>query len=421
MVLFEKQVLANGLKVIVHEDPHTPLVSVNVLYQVGSRDEQPTRTGFAHLFEHLMFAGSKNAPDFDEPLQHAGGENNAFTTSDYTNFYEVLPAENVETALWLESDRMAALKINKRSLSVQQKVVVEEFKETCFAEPYGDMWHHLSAMAYTNHPYRWPVIGLVPEHIEQANLEDVRQFYEAWYRPNNAILVISGRIEPKRGFELAEKWFGSLPAEPIPVRDLPMDAPLDGPKVKILEANVPVPAIFLAFRTPGRLDPEFNACDLITDVLANGDASRLYQILVKEQKLFSQIDANLTASVDPGLLIIEGRLSEGVTHEAGLKGIWAILKSIQETEIPERELQKLRNRYQSGVVFSELNALNKAQNLALYEFLGDANLLNTEVNQYLSISAEQIQKTACKILNENNSCTLLYVPAEAKIESPAKV
>ncbi|MBN8680598.1 MAG: insulinase family protein [Chitinophagales bacterium] len=254
MVEFSRRTLSNGLRVLVHEDHSTPLVAVNVSYYVGSRDENPDKTGFAHLFEHLMFAGSKNVPDFDDPLQRAGGENNAFTTNDYTTFYEILPAENLETALYLESDRMAALSINKKSLDVQRKVVVEEFKETCLNEPYGDNWHHLSELMYHKHPYRWPVIGLAPEHVENATIDDVRHFYRSWYTPSNAVLSIAGKVSEAEAFALAEKWFGSIPAGNTPVRNLPPEPAQKKPARKVVKADVPVPAIYLAFRTPARTD-----------------------------------------------------------------------------------------------------------------------------------------------------------------------
>jgi zinc protease len=411
MVPFTRHVLSNGLRVIVHEDKTTPLVAVNVLYYVGSRDEQPDKTGFAHLFEHLMFAGSKNVPDFDGPLQHAGGENNAYTTNDYTTFYEIVPAENVETALWLESDRMLALSISKKALNVQRKVVVEEFKETCLNEPYGDAWHHLSAMTYHEHPYRWPVIGLVPEHIENASIDDVRQFYKHWYTPNNAVLAVAGNIETGEVLKLVEKWFGAIPSGPNPVRRFPAEPPQKAPVRLEVKAAVPAHAVYVAYRMPARLDPDFYAVDLLSDVLAQGHSSRLYRNLLKERRVFSQIDAYITANVDPGLLVIEGRPAEGVTPDAALEAIQGELDALKKAPIETRELEKIQHRFESTVVFSETSVLNKAQNLAYYEALDRAELMNEETELYLKVTPADLQRVADEIFRPDNSATLIYVPS----------
>ena len=411
MVNFSRRILPNGLRVLVHEDPSTPLVAVNVSYYVGSRDEQPDKTGFAHLFEHLMFAGSKNVPDFDDPLQRAGGENNAYTTNDYTTFYEIVPAENLETALYLESDRMLALSINKRSLDVQRKVVVEEFKETCLNEPYGDSWHHLSELMFHKHPYRWPVIGLSPEHVENASIEDVRSFYKNWYNPSNAVLSIAGKVSEAEAFELAEKWFGSIPAGQVPDRQLVAEPPQSAAARKVVIANVLVPAVFLAFRTPGRADKDFYAVDLLSDVLALGASSRLYRRLLKDRALFSTIDAYVTANVDPGLLVIEGRPSEGVSVDDALAAIWAELELLKTEIIEERELKKIQHRFESTLVFSETSVLNKAQNLAFYELLDRAELMNEETEIYLNVLPDELHRSAQNLFREENSATLIYLPA----------
>ena len=411
MVNFTRQTLPNGLRILVHEDITTPLVAVNITYYVGSRDEQSDKTGFAHLFEHLMFAGSKNVPDFDDPLQRAGGENNAYTTNDYTTFYEILPAENLETALWLESDRMLALNISKKALDVQRKVVVEEFKETCLNEPYGDAWHHLSELMYREHPYRWPVIGLVPEHVEKAELEDVRAFFKNWYTPNNAVLSVAGNVREAEVLQLAEKWFGAIPAGPAAHRVLVPEPPQDAPhRREVRSANVPVPAVYLAFRTPERLHKDFYAVDLLSDVLAQGHSSRLYRRLLKERNLFSQIDAYITANIDPGLLVIEGRPAEGITMDAALAAIWEELELLKKEPIDTRELEKIQHRFESTVVFSETSVLNKAQNLAFYEILDRAELMNEEVDIYLSVTPADLHRTANDIFQERNSATLIYVP-----------
>ncbi len=410
MVPFSRKVLPNGLRVLVHEDNSTPLVAVNITYYVGSRDEQADRTGFAHLFEHLMFAGSRHVPDFDDPLQRAGGENNAFTTNDYTTFYEILPAENLETALWLESDRMLALRISKKALDVQRKVVVEEFKETCLNEPYGDAWHHLSELMYREHPYRWPVIGLLPEHVENATLEDVRAFFKTWYTPNNAVLSIAGNIRADEAFQLAEKWFAAVPAGPATSRQHRPEPQMEAPVRREVKASVPVPAVYLAFRTPDRLHPDFYAVDLLTDILAQGQSSRLYRRLLKERNLFSQIDAYITGNVDPGLLVIEGRPAEGIPVDTALAAIWEELDLLKKEKIEARELEKIQHRFESTVVFSETSVLNKAQNLGFYEILDRAELMNEEVGIYLAVTTDDLYRAANDIFREGNSGTLIYVP-----------
>ncbi len=414
MIEFQRFVLDNGLRVILHEDNSTPLVAVNVLYDVGSRDENPSKTGFAHLFEHLMFAGSKNAKDFDTPIQQAGGENNAFTNTDMTNFYATVPAENVETLLWLESDRMLALNINKRSLNVQRKVVVEEFKETTIDEPYGDMWHHLSALTYKKHPYRWPVIGLEPDHIAQATLEDVQDFYQKFYVPNNAILVVSGNLSKAGNTEgvrqRIEKWFGAIPKGDVPPRQLPKEPAQKKLKRQVLEAPVPLDALFMAFHTPSRLDPDYYAVDLMTDVLANGSSSRFYRKLLKEKRLFSEIDCAQAGYLDPSLVIIDGKPTEGVSLEATETAIWEELTLLKNEPIDAQELQKLKNKIESQQAFSDAAALSKAMNLAYFELLGDATLINTEMSKYNAITVADIQRVARIVFTESN-CSVLYYKA----------
>ncbi|MFZ4634489.1 MAG: M16 family metallopeptidase [Saprospiraceae bacterium] len=410
MVEFARRTLDNGLRVLVHEDPSTPLVAVNIQYDVGSRDESPDRTGFAHLFEHLMFTGSRSAPDFDDPLQRAGGENNAYTTNDYTTYYEILPADNLETALWLESDRMLALKITKKAFDVQRKVVIEEFKETCLNEPYGDSWHHLSELMFQVHPYRWPVIGLNIEQLKLATHDEVRAFYERWYCPNNAVLTMAGRIKADDGFRLAEKWFAGIPPGPSIQRQLPPEPEQTTARRKVVHADVPMPQVFLAFRTPARLDPQFYPCDMLTDVLAQGPSSRLYQHLLKEQQLFSSIDAYLTGNHDPGLLVVEGRPAAGISPEQAIAAIWAELDDLCAQPVPERELQKIKHRYESTVVYAETSALNNAQHLAYYESLCQAEWLNDEVDVYLNLRPEQLHFTAQQMFRRDQAGELIYLP-----------
>jgi len=408
VIQFEKFELSNGLKVVVHEDDSTPMAAVNVLYNVGARDESPDKTGFAHLFEHLMFGGSANVPDFDTPIQMAGGENNAFTNNDITNFYDILPAENLETAFWLESDRMMSLNFDEQVLEVQRKVVVEEFKETCLNEPYGDVWHHIADMAYKVHPYRWPTIGKLPKHVEDATLQDVKTFFYKYYRPNNAILVVAGKVQTAEVRRMAEKWFGDIPPGPKHLRQLPQEPPQKRLEKRINEGNVPVDALYLAFHMPSRYQREYYVVDLISDVLGNGSSSRLYRRLLKERELFSAIDCYVSGSIDPGLLIIEGKTADGVSLEQGAEAIWQELEALKAAPVPERELQKLKNKVESTLQFSELNILNKAINLAFFELLGDAGIINQEARLYQEVSTEELHKAAQAILTEENCSELFY-------------
>ncbi len=410
MIHYERWILDNGLRVLVHEDHSTPMAAVAVLYDVGSKDEQPDKTGFAHLFEHLMFGGSANIPDFDEWMQKAGGEDNAFTNNDITNFYELVPAENLEVALWLESDRMMSLNFSKKSLEVQRKVVIEEFKETCLNEPYGDVWHHLSDLAYKVHPYRWPVIGAVPEHIAAAKLRDVEDFFFRYYRPNNAVLVVSGKVHVPEVRRLVEKWFGNIPPGNIPQRTLPQEPRQEAYRKKVHQGKAPVDALYMAFHIPGRAEDGFYPADLLSDVLCNGPSSRLFRRLYKEQKIFSQVDSYVVGHFEPGLLLIEGKLSRGVSLEQAEAAIWKELSEIRSNPITEMELQKWKNKAESSLAFSELTAMSKALNLAYFEALGDADRINYEAELYNQLSATDIQQSANAFLCESN-CSVLHYTA----------
>ena len=408
LIEFSKFELSNGLKVLVHEDKSTPMAAVNVLYNVGARDESPDKTGFAHLFEHLMFGGSANIPDFDGPIQMAGGENNAFTNNDITNFYNIVPSQNLETVFWLESDRMLSLSFSEKSLEVQRKVVVEEFKESCLNQPYGDVWHHLSDMAFEVHPYRWPTIGKVPQHVEDATLQDVKDFFYRYYRPNNAIMVVAGNINLEQVKSLAEKWFAEIPASEIPERVLPQEPPQKEIHKRTQHANVPLNALYLAFHTVGRTHSDYYKTDLLSDVLCNGYSSRLYRKLLKEQKLFTQIDAYVTGSIDPGLLIIEGRPAEGVSLETAEAAIWKEIELLKKEGIPERELQKYKNKVESSLVFSEGSILNKAINLAFFELLGNPELINSEAELYQEVTTADVLQMAKTLLTPENCSELYY-------------
>ena len=401
---------------MVHEDQSTPMVAVNVLYNVGARDESPDKTGFAHLFEHLMFGGSKNIPNFDDVIQGAGGDNNAFTNNDVTNFYDILPAENIETAFWLESDRMLSLNFDERVLEVQRKVVLEEFKESCLNQPYGDVWHHLADMAYKVHPYRWPTIGKVPKHVEDATMADVKDFFFKYYRPNNAILTISGNTSFEQVKALSEKWFGNIPSGAIPKRRLPQEPPQQKLVQRINETNVPVDALYLAFHTPGRLDMDYYTADLLSDVLCHGPSSRLYRKILKERHLASHIDCYITGNIDPGLLVIEAKPAEGVTlHQLG-QAIWEELDKLKQTPISEKELEKVKNKIENTLVFSESNVLNKAINLAFFEVLGVPDRINTEVELYRNVQIKDIHRVANELLTAENCSELHYKAKQANVE-----
>lgn len=412
MITFDRYVFDNGLRLIVHEDHSSPMVAVNVVYDVGSRDEDPSMTGFAHLFEHLMFSGSQNVPDFDGPIQNAGGENNAFTNTDMTNFYDVLPAENVETALWLESDRMQQLNFSEKALNIQKKVVIEEFKETCLTEPYGDIWHHLSEMVYQKHSYRWPTIGKTLAHIQEAKLDDVIHFFKKHYTPNNAILVISGNMTSKKAYELVKKWFSEIPSGNKYKRNLDFDEPQQKKRQKTVRGNVPLAALYMSFNMVERNHPDYYAYDLLSDVLSNGRSSRLFQRLYKERQLFSQIDAYISGTFDPGMFVIEGRPMPNISIKDAKKAIWYELEQLKKEPIDSRELQKLKNKVESSLEYSEVNILHKSMSLAYFELLGDANLINKEADEYQKVTSEDIQRVAKKLFVPDNCSELDYLPNE---------
>ena len=417
MVEFEKHTLKNGLRVILHEDKSTPLAIVNILYNVGARDESPDKTGFAHLFEHLMFGGTKQVPNFDLPIQNAGGDCNAFTNNDITNYYCIVPFENLETALWLESDRMNNLLINKESLQVQQKVVVEEFKETCLNKPYGDVWHHLGELAYKKHPYHWPTIGKIPEHVENANLEDVTNFFNNYYQPNNAVLVVAGNINAKDTLEKVEKWFGKIESSKVQRKEIKKEPIQKKPRKKIKEANVPLDSIYMAFHGPARTHKDYYSVDLLSDILCNGQSSRLYRSILKEQTLATSIDCYVTGSIDPGLLVIEAKPAEGVSLEKLEAAIWHEIKKIKDKKLPKTEFQKIKNKIESTLIFTDMSITNKAMNLAFYEVIGNANIINEEPAKYQEITNTDLQRVANEILTKENCSTLFY---KAKNESVAE-
>lgn len=408
MLKYESFTLENGLRVIVHRDKSTPIVAVNIIYKVGSRDENPDRTGFAHLFEHLMFGGSVNIPKFDEPLQKAGGENNAFTNNDFTNYYLTIPKNNIETAFWLESDRMLSLAFSGKSLDVQRQVVVEEFKQNYLNQPYGDVYLLLKALAYKVHPYQWNTIGKDISHIEQATMEEVQAFYKKFYNPDNAILSIAGDVDSQQMLKLAEKWFGPIPRGEKLERNYPQEPHQEEERKLEVDREVPQSAVYMAWHMPKRMDSGFYRADLISDVLSNGNSSRMFQNLVKKSKMFSEISAFVTGDLDPGLFVITGRLLNGATPEKAEKLIRAELNDICRQLVSEEELRKINNKIEANLLFGRMSVLNKAMALGYYEMIGSASLLDEETGKYQAVTREDIRSMADEIFNGSEPSKLFY-------------
>ncbi|MBK8369391.1 MAG: insulinase family protein [Bacteroidetes bacterium] len=409
MIQFEKFKLKNNLTVIVHQDKSTPMACLNIIYDVGARDEDENKTGFAHLFEHLMFGGSINIPNYDEPLQLVGGENNAFTTNDITNYYCTVPSENLETAFWLESDRMLSLAFDKKSLEVQRSVVIEEFKQRYLNQPYGDVWLLLRPLIYNVHPYKWATIGKEIKHIEDATMEDVKAFFKEHYNPSNAVLVVAGDVEVEQVKALAEKWFEPIDAGMKPKRNLPAEPPQTEYRSLTVERDVPISSIYRAYRMCARNDEEYHTVDLLSDILSRGNSSRLYKNLIKDKQLFSDINAYVMGDFDKGLFVISGKINDGVTIEQAEAGIDAEIAKMQNELVAADELQKCKNKIESTVTYSEADVLNKATNLAISELLGDVNLINLEIENYQKVTAEGIKEQANKILQKTNCSTLFYL------------
>ena len=408
MIRFTRFCLNNGLKVLVHEDRSTPLAAMNLLYDVGSRDEDPESTGLAHLFEHLMFGGTTTIPEFDKHIQLAGGENNAFTNNDITNFYITIPAENIETAFWLESDRMSDLDLTVQKLEIQKNVVIEEFNQRYLNQPYGDVMLLLRPLAYKVHPYRWPTIGMDTSHIRNTGLAGVKDFFSAHYAPDNAILCITGNISPDRVRKLAEKWFGRIDRRKTKSRNLPPEPVQNEARKVIAEREVPVSAIYKAWHTGPRNGPDFYALDLITDLLAGGESGRLFDRLVRKKKLFSEINAYITSDNDPGLAIIHGKLMKGVEFDQAEESINHVIKDLQKNFTSPSELKKVKNRHEASVVLGNCDILNKALKLSLFELLGDSEMINYENELYTKTDKEKILSTASRYFTPENCSTLHY-------------
>ncbi|MBS5525073.1 MAG: insulinase family protein [Alistipes sp.] len=408
MIPYTKKILPNGLTVVVNRDRASKLAAVNILYKVGARNEDPRRTGFAHLFEHLMFRGTREIPNFDLPVQMASGDNNAFTNNDYTDFYITLPKDNLETALWLESDRMEGLDITPAKLEAEKKVVIEEFRQRYLNQPYGDQTMLLRGLAYKVHPYRWAAIGLTTDHIAEATLEDVEAFYRTHYRPSNAVLSISADIEEERMLELAEKWFAPLADRPADVAPIPQEPAQTEARREEVERDVPAPTVTVAYHMGGRTDAGFYTADLVSDLLAGGDSGRLYTHLVKERRLLSSVNAYVTGDVDPGLFVFTGQLLPGVTPEEAEAAFREEIETLQTASAAAREIEKVKNKFEANTLFGELNVMNKAMNLGFYEMLGDLALINREVGLYRAVGDDDIRSFSSRTFRPENSSTLIY-------------
>ncbi len=409
MINFERFQLDNGLKVLVHEDSSSPLAVMDIIYNVGARDEDFNMTGFAHLFEHLMFGGSVNIPSYDKPIEDASGNNNAFTSNDLTNYYLTIPSTNLETGFWLESDRMLSLAFSEKSLEVQRNVVIEEYRQRYLNQPYGDAWLHLRPLAYKLHPYRWPTIGRDIAHIENAQMKDVKDFFKKFYCPANATLVLAGDVKTSNISKLAEKWFGDIPSGGKHERNLPVEPVQSEYRELELERDVPVNSIYSAYHMCARGDSKFHSTDLLSDILSNGKSSRLYCSLVQDKKMFLDINAYVTGDFDAGLFVISGKIAPGVAFEDAEGAIERELKKITENVVPDKELQKVKNKVEASLLFSEMNVLNRAISLAIFELLSKADDINTELEKYFAVSANDVQDRATEIFHSGNSSILRYI------------
>lgn len=414
MINFNRFRLKNGLRVIVHEDRSTPLVAMNIIYDVGSKDEDPAMTGLAHMFEHLMYCGSVNIPEYDLPLQLAGGENNAFTNNDITNYYLTIPSENIETGFWLESDRMLEPDFTQNKLDIQKSVVIEEFKQRYLNQPYGDVMLLLRPLAYSIHPYRWPTIGMDISHLENVTLDHVRNFFSCHYTPDNAILTLSGNIKSDKAYQLAVKWFGSIPPRVAVEHKLPVEPLQTKEKNLTVERNVPADALFKAWHIGPRKSKDYYSLDLLTDILAGGESGRLYNRLVREKNLFSEINAYITSDIDPGLVILNGKLMSGTDISKAEKAVIEIIDELKDSSITDNELEKVKNKFESSTVLSNTSILNKAMNLSMHELLGDPDSVNREVENYRAVSSKMATETATKYLSPENCTTLFYLSASKK-------
>jgi len=409
MIEFRKSILNNGLRVIVHEDRSTPLVAMNILYDAGSKDEDPDLTGLAHLLEHLMYGGSANIPDYDTPLLLAGGENNAFTNNDITNYYITIPSENIETAFWLESDRMLDPDFTREKTEIQKNVVIEEFRQRYLNQPYGDVMIILRSLAYTTHPYKWPTIGTDISHIGRITNENVRQFFNANYAPKKAILALTGNIDPSMTFDLADKWFGSIPGRNAGTRSLPQEPEQQKAREITVKRNVPSDALFKAWHIGPRTAGDFYTLDLLTDLLAGGESGRLHSRLVRDLNLFSEINAYITSDFDPGLAVISGKIMKGVDIETAENELIRVIEEFKDGAVSDTEMEKVRNRYETSTVLSNTNILHKAMTLCMYELLGNADMINTDAANYRNVTKQMVSESAIRYFRPENCSTLHYL------------
>ncbi len=414
MVTFQEKKLSNGLKVISHYDKTSPLAIVNVLYKVGSRNEHSSQTGIAHLFEHLMFSGSKHVEDFDLPLQEVGGENNAFTNADITNYYDIIPSENIETALWLESDRMKFLDLSDNNVAIQKKVVIEEFNETCLNRPYGDLWHHVSDLCYQKYPYKWPTIGFTPEHVSSISKENALDFYARFYDPSNATISITGNIENDKAFDLVNKWFGDFKSNQTVQPLLGKEPTQTSKRTKTVYGKVPTASIMLAFPMHPRIHPDYYTYDLLSDVLGYGKTSRFYKKYVIEQSIFSSINVYITGTHGPGLFIIEAKPADGISIDQCRDTIWKELSFLKKEGVTTYELQKIKNSLVSHMAFSETSILNKAMSLAYFDSIGNTQLINDQMTAYDGVSTSQMLRISKELFTEEKTNEIIYLPIEQK-------
>lgn len=409
MINIARHQLSNGLRVVHSKNAASGMVAVNLLYKAGSRNEQYEHTGLAHLVEHLMFGGSEAVKNFDHVMQEAGGENNAWTSNDITNYYELLPVQNIETALWVEADRMRNLLLTDKSVEVQRNVVCEEFKQRCLNTPYGDSGHLLRGMVYRIHPYRWPVIGKALSDIEQMPKEVIQSFYEQYYVPENAILSIVGNIDSDKAFSLVEKWFGDLSNETAKQSRFIPEEPkqCESREFRVVK-DVPRDMLVMAFRMCGRCGGSYEACDLISDILSNGRSSRMFRNIYAKGTLVSSIDASISGDLDSGMFIIKSQLLPGVGFQAVERAIREETDRLISEGVGNWELEKTLNRFESNQLFANLNNEERASNLAYYEMLGDANLINSEVGKYRGITSRRISEVAARLFADDNCSTLYY-------------
>jgi predicted Zn-dependent peptidase len=408
MIKYRRFSLDNGLKILVHEDRSTPLVAMNILYDVGSRDEEPGMTGLAHLFEHLMFGGSVNIPEYDKPLQMVGGENNAFTNNDITNYYLTIPSENIETGFWLESDRMLELDFSQKTLDTQRKVVIEEFNQRYLNQPYGDAILKLIQLAYKVHPYRWPTIGMDISHIEKVELDQIKNFFFSHYAPNNAVITLAGNITFDTAYKLAHKWFGPIEGRNVQARNLPSEPLQNEERMLTVESDVPSEALYKVWHIGPRKSDDFYTLDLITDLLSGGESGRLHTRLVREKKLFSEINAYITSDIDPGLIIVQGKLMKDIDIQYADDAVSEVIDGLKNGDELFNEMEKVKNKFESSTVFANSNILNKAVSLSFYELLGDPELINMEVDRYRKVTREMVKEVTGRYFVPTNSSTLYY-------------